>query len=85
MAKTISKKTTPKKEVKQTSAKVQSKLLTEKSPVLLTAAKIAIEVGVTPAKIKQVIAELKIEPDMIRCNCNYYTDKTILKIKKGLG
>jgi hypothetical protein len=84
MAKTIGKQTSPKKEVKQTAAKTQSKPSAEKSPALLTAAKIAIETGVTPAKIKQVIAELKIEPDMIRCNCNYYTDKTILKIKKAI-
>jgi len=51
---------------------------------LLTAGKIAKELGVSPAKLKKIIQELNIEPDVKKGNCSYYGSKTVAKIKKNI-
>ena len=51
---------------------------------LLTAGKIAKELGVSPAKLKKIILNLEIEPDLKKGNCSYYGRKTVEKIKKNL-
>lgn len=51
---------------------------------LLTGGKIANELGISPAKVKKLIEELKIEPDQVKGACKYYGLKTIEKIKKTL-
>jgi predicted transcriptional regulator len=51
---------------------------------MLTAGKIAKELGVSPAKLKKIIKELEIEPDLKKGNCSYYGPKTVAKIKKNI-
>ena len=51
---------------------------------MLTAGKIAKELGISPAKLKKVIQELAIEPDVKKGNCSYYGKKTVAKIKKHI-
>lgn len=55
--------------------------MTEKSE-LLTSGKIAAELGISPAKVKKIIQELSIEPDMKKGACAYYGKKSINQIKK---
>ncbi len=52
---------------------------------MLTAAKVAEKIGSTPAKVKKIITELNIEPDLVKGKCSYYGPKTAEKIKKALG
>ena len=52
---------------------------------MLTAAKIAEQLGVPPTKVKKVITDLGIEPDMKKGACNYYSTETIKKIKTSLN
>ena len=49
---------------------------------LLTAGKIATELGVPPAKVKKAIQELGLEPDAKKGACSYYSKASIAKIKK---
>lgn len=51
---------------------------------MLTGGKIAKELGVSPAKVKKMIEELKIEPDQVKGACKYYGHKTVDKIKKAM-
>ena len=51
---------------------------------LLTAGKIAKELGVSAAKVKKVITSLELEADNVRCGCSYYTPASVKKIKKAL-
>ena len=48
---------------------------------LYTAGKIAKEFGLTNKAVKAAIEELKIEPDVVKDNCKYYTKETAGKIK----
>lgn len=52
---------------------------------MLSAGKLAEKIGATPAKVKKAITELKIEPAMTKCNCNYYSPDSVMKIKEFLG
>jgi hypothetical protein len=51
---------------------------------LLTAAKVAQEIGVSDAVVKKAIKELGIEPDAKKGPCNYYGPATVAKIKKAV-
>jgi len=52
---------------------------------LLTAGKIAKELGVSDAKVKKAIAELKIAPTAKKGVCNMYAPSVVPKIKKALA
>jgi hypothetical protein len=52
---------------------------------LLTAGKIAAQLEVTPAKVKNAIATLKLKPAAKKGACTYYAAKDVAKIKKALG
>ena len=49
----------------------------------LTSAKIAEQLGVSPAKVKKAIQELNIEPDMKKGVCAYYGKASVSKIQKA--
>ena len=51
---------------------------------LLTAGKIARELGVSDARVKKAIKELGMEPDEKKGACGYYSASAIAKIKKAL-
>lgn len=51
---------------------------------LFTAGNIAKELGVSDAKVKKTIQELKIEPTAKKGVCNYYSKDAISKIKKAI-
>jgi len=51
---------------------------------LLTAGKIAKEIGVSDAKVKKAIKELGLEPDAKKGACSYYSRAAIAKIKQAL-
>ena len=51
---------------------------------LLTGGKIAKDLGVSPAKVKKMIAELELKPDEVKGACKYYGPKNVEKIKKAL-
>ena len=50
---------------------------------LYTAGKIAKEFGITPKDVKSTITELKLEADLVKGGCKYYTKETAEKIKKA--
>ncbi|MGA2297235.1 MAG: HTH domain-containing protein [FCB group bacterium] len=54
-------------------------------PKMLTAGKLAEQLGVSPAKVKKAIQDLKIKPDLIKANCNYYSEGTAKKIQKAIS
>ena len=49
---------------------------------LLTAGKISKEFEIPQKAVKQVIADLKIEPDLVKSGCKYYSRETAEKIRK---
>lgn len=51
------------------------------STEMFTSAKLAEKFGVPVGKVKKAITELKIEPDMKKGACAYYSDATAVKIK----
>lgn len=51
---------------------------------LLTAGKIAKELGFSDARVKKAIKELGLEPDAKKGACSYYSKATVAKIKKAL-
>jgi hypothetical protein len=51
---------------------------------LLTAGKIAAQLGVPGAKVKKAIQELGIKPDAKKGVCNYYSKATVSKLKSAL-
>ncbi len=55
------------------------------APDLLTAAKIAVQLKVSDAKVKNAIAALKLKPAAKKGPCSYYAASDIAKIKKALG
>ncbi len=52
---------------------------------LFSAGKAAKELDVAAKAVKEAIDKLKIEADVIKGNCKYYTRETLEKIKKGLN
>jgi hypothetical protein len=55
------------------------------APELLTAAKIAEALKVSPAKVKKAISELSLEPAAKKGACSYYSKDSVAKIRKALG
>ncbi len=51
---------------------------------LLTAAKIAVQLKVSDAKVKKAIAELGLKPAAKKGVCNYFAKADVPKIKKAL-
>jgi Mn-dependent DtxR family transcriptional regulator len=51
---------------------------------MLTSAKIAEQLSVSPAKVKKAIQELNIEPDMKKGVCAYYGKAAFAKIQKAV-
>ncbi len=51
---------------------------------LLTAAKWAEKLGISPSKFKKAIEELNIQADSVKGKCSYYGSKTAEKIKKSV-
>ena len=51
---------------------------------MLTGGKIATTLGLSPAKVKKLIAELDIKPDEVKGRCSYYGPKSVEKIKNAL-
>ena len=51
---------------------------------LLTAGKIAKELGVSDAKVKKAIQELGLQPEEKKGACSYYSQAQIAKIKKAV-
>ena len=51
---------------------------------LLTAGNIAKELGVSDAKVKKAIQELKITPTAKKGVCNYYSKSVVAKVKSAL-
>ncbi|NOU19566.1 MAG: HTH domain-containing protein [Bacteroidales bacterium] len=53
-------------------------------PELLTAGKIAAQLGVSGAVVSKTIKALDIKPDLIKAGCSYYGADTITKLKASL-
>jgi hypothetical protein len=51
---------------------------------LLTAANIAKALGVSDAKVKKAIRELRIKPEEKKGVCNYYGKDAVAKVKAAL-
>ena len=51
---------------------------------MLTAGKIAKELGVSDAKVKKAIKELGLEPETKKGACCYYSQAQVTKIKKAI-
>lgn len=51
---------------------------------LLTAGKIAVQLGVSGSAVSKTIKSLNIEADLIKSGCKYYGPKTIEKLKAEL-
>jgi hypothetical protein len=62
-------------------------MATEKKGALLTAGKLADELGVPAGRVKKLLEEHKIEPDEVQRGCKYYGAATLKKlqaaVKKG--
>jgi hypothetical protein len=52
--------------------------------VLLTSGNIAKALGVSDAKVKKAIKDLKIKPNAKKGVCNYYSEAALTKIKTAL-
>lgn len=55
------------------------------APELLTAGKIAVQLNVSPASVKNAIAVLKLKPAAKKGACSYYAAADLAKIKKAIG
>jgi len=51
---------------------------------LITSGEIAKELGISDAKVKRLIKELKLQPETKKGVCNYYSRDALPKIKKAL-
>jgi hypothetical protein len=51
---------------------------------LLTAAKIAEQLGVAPAQVKKAIAAASVAPDAKKGGCSYYGPASVKRIQKAL-
>ena len=56
----------------------------QKTDGLLTAGKIAKELGIAPVAVKKVIEEQNIVPDATRCGCSYYGPEALRLIKDAV-
>jgi len=50
-----------------------------------SAGAIAKELGVSPAKVKRALAELKIDADFVKSGCAYYYPERTVQVKQALG
>lgn len=57
---------------------------TQPQAELLTAAKIAEQLGVKPAQVKKAIAAAGVAPDAKKGGCAYYAPATVKKIRKAI-
>jgi hypothetical protein len=55
-----------------------------KNSELLTAGKIAAQLGVSGAVVSKAIKTLGIKPDQVKAGCSYYGADTIAKVKASL-
>jgi len=53
-------------------------------PELLTAGKIAAQLGVSGAVVSKIIKALDIKPELVKAGCSYYGADTITKVKASL-
>lgn len=74
-----------KKQEKAPAKKAAKKPAAKKDAELLSAGKIAEELGATPAKVKKAIGELGLKPASTKGVCNYYTRAALAKIKAALA
>ncbi|MBK8944426.1 MAG: HTH domain-containing protein [Ignavibacteriae bacterium] len=51
---------------------------------LLTAGKIAAQLGVSGSIVSKTIKTLNLKPDLVKAGCNYFGKDNIEKIKKAL-
>ncbi len=59
-------------------------MATKAQEELLTAAKIAERLGVSPAQVKKAIAAAAIAPAVKKGGCSYYSAATVKKIQKAI-
>lgn len=52
---------------------------------ILSAGKIAKEIGAKPAQVKKAISDLALEPAKVKGACKYYDQGQISQIKKNIG
>jgi len=52
---------------------------------LLTAGKLAVAWGVPKAALGKKLKELKVEPDLVKAGCSYYSRVRLEKIRPKLG
>ncbi len=52
---------------------------------ILSAGKIAKEIGAKPAQVKKAIADLALDPAKVKGACKYYDQGQIAQIKKNIG
>jgi plasmid maintenance system antidote protein VapI len=58
--------------------------MAENKEEMLSTGKVATKLGVSPAKIKKIIQELEIQPDMKKGNCAYFGADAQKKIESKL-
>jgi biotin operon repressor len=51
---------------------------------MLSAGKIAAQLGVTSGQVKKAIQEAGIEPTSVKNGCSYYDDACVKKIQKAI-
>jgi len=51
---------------------------------LLTAGKIAVQLGISGGVVAKTIKSLDLKPDLVKAGCNYYGAETIKKIKSAV-
>ncbi len=51
---------------------------------MLTAGKVAKQLGVPAGAVKKAVAALNLEPDLVKGGCSYYAPKTVKKIAKAV-
>ncbi len=56
--------------------------MAKKTDGMFSAGKIGKQIGVSAPKVKKAIEQLGVEPDLVYCGCNYYTEETMKKIEK---
>jgi len=58
--------------------------MAKKTDGMYSAGKIGKAIGVSAPKVKKAIEKLGLEPDLVYCGCNYYTEDTKNKIEKAV-
>ena len=58
--------------------------MSDEKKEMLSTGKVAEKLGASPAKIKKIIQELELEPDMKKGNCAYYGAEAQKKIQEKL-